>query len=204
MTTSFCAGRIPEPRTPLPPITILFHCAYNSAQTTLYLITLSPHVRKCNLISLSKANWCVDHWKGNGISAVRSGLPILAEVGIIVPQWHPRAVIRFNERGRRISENTYNTGRSEALILPLHVFPSPVKPDLHLQVKAPIVFVQIAFVLSQSSVLRMHSFASENQTKQINGDWDNNAISALQMCTTPVRTLKYPISCIKTTSRYII
>ena len=44
--------------------------------------------------------------------------------------------------------------------IPVHVTPFPVYPSLHMQVKLPTVFMHIAFVSSQLSVITVHSSIS--------------------------------------------
>ena len=51
---------------------------------------------------------------------------------------------------------------TENKILPSHVFPSPVNPSRHVQVKLPFMLVQSAFLL-QSLVPVSHSSISTNE-----------------------------------------
>jgi hypothetical protein len=64
---------------------------------------------------------------------------------------------RFNisENILHVKQNSFN------LFLPVQVLPFPVKPALQAQVKAPIVFLQSAF-LSQSCLPVVHSLISKD------------------------------------------
>ena len=54
--------------------------------------------------------------------------------------------------------------RNTNVIVPEHESPSPVKPGLHVQLKFPAVFVQVAFSL-QSWIPVLHSSISEYQER---------------------------------------
>ena len=60
-----------------------------------------------------------------------------------------------------------------AIVIPVHpvppglVLPSPLKPDGHVQVKLPSVFIQVA-PFTQSAVPMVHSLMSKIMTTMIN------------------------------------
>jgi hypothetical protein len=86
------------------------------------------------------------------------------EVHLKVIQLHQRATLcdpmKFTIYWMTVYATIYNTFLQD---IPVQVVPSPEKPELHAQVNDPAVFVQAALV-SQLSVLRVHSLSSENET----------------------------------------